>query len=65
MVLIPANFLFINSLLPLWTSLFISTQFKKGSIPIIPENSLNHPFLLPKEVLILEEQLLYRDEDLI
>ena len=55
----------INSLLPLWTSMYITSLFKKSCIPLIPENSINHPYLLPKEVLILEEQLLYQDKDLI
>ncbi len=65
MLFIPAHLFMINSLLPLWTGMYFTSIFKKSSISLIAENSINHPYILPKESLILEEQLLHQDEDFI
>ena len=55
----------IHSFFPLWTSLFVSTLFKKVSCEIIPENAINRPYILLEEIVLEEKSYAYRKEDLI
>ena len=55
----------IQSFFPLWTSLFISTLFKKDTCEIIHENAINRPYILLEEIVIEEKSFAYRKQDLI
>jgi len=45
--------------------MYMTSIFKKSTIEVIPEYALNHPLVYKDEMILVESNLFYQEQDLI